>query len=98
MEKLTLLKGIGIFFAMTFSDLIWVFYIRRINQGKAAQAALTSMIIVILGALIIISYVENIWYLVPAVLGAFTGTFLATKFDTKKNRVEIPAHKKILLP
>lgn len=94
MDELNTLRIIGVFVAMAVTDLIWVFYIRRVNQGKAFQAALTSPLLLLLGAFIVINYMENKWYLLPTLLGAFVGTFLATKFDSEKRKLPFSNHKK----
>ena len=94
MSELNTLRFLEIFTAMAVMDLIWVFYIRRVNQGKAIQAAVTSPILLMLGAFVIINYVENEWYLLPAVLGALIGTFLATKLDSRKKKLPFSNHKK----
>ena len=69
---------------MVSSDIIWVFYIRRVSQGKALQGAASSAFIVLLGAFVVVSYVKNWLYIIPTLLGAFVGTFIAIKIDTSK--------------
>ena len=80
------LEVLLIFFATTFSDILWVFYIRRTGEGKALSAAFFSSILVLVGGLVIVAYVGNQWYLIPAALGAFVGTILTIKFDLREKR------------
>lgn len=79
-------EAILIFLATTFSDILWVFYIRRTSEGKAVAAALFSASIVLLGGLVVLAYVGNMWYLIPAALGAFVGTIITVKFDIRDKK------------
>lgn len=76
-------EAILIFFATAASDVLWVFYIRRTSKGKAISAAAFSAMIVLLGGLVVLAYVDNRWYLIPAALGAFVGTIISIKLDIK---------------
>lgn len=80
------IEAILIFLATAVSDILWVFYIRRTGEGKAAAAATFSSLIVLLGGLVILAYVNNQWYLIPAAFGAFVGTLITIKFDLKNNK------------
>lgn len=74
----------GIIFAVTvLTDIAYVFYIRRISEGNALFAASIGSLITFLGAVIVISYVENKLYIIPLIAGSFIGTFLAIKMDIK---------------
>ena len=86
MAGLNWLEAILIFLATSCSDILWVFYIRRTGEGKAVAAAVFSAMIVILGGLVILAYVGNSWYLIPAALGAFIGTTLTIKFDLRNKK------------
>lgn len=70
-----------VFIASSVLDLVWVLGVRRASQGKAFQSAFLSSLMTLLGAGIIIEYTRNLWYLVPAALGAFIGNYLAIKLD-----------------
>ncbi len=76
-------KAILIFLATGVSDILWVLYIRRTGEGKAISAALFSTSIVVLGAFVILTYIGNNLYLIPAAIGAFLGTVVTIKFDLK---------------
>lgn len=86
LENFSLVRALIIFFATAVSDVVWVFYIRRTGEGRALQAAFFSSAIVILGAVAIVSYVDNTLYLIPAVFGAFVGTIITIKFDLGKKK------------
>jgi hypothetical protein len=76
-------EAVLIFLATAASDILWVFYIRRTSEGKAVAAAAFSASIVIIGGLVVLAYVDNMWYLIPAAFGAFVGTIITIKFDIK---------------
>lgn len=84
--ELNIFKTILVFMGAALGDVLWTFYIRRTGEGKAFSAALFSMFIVLLGAFITLKYVENAWYLIPAGIGALTGTYFTIKFDIRKRR------------
>ncbi len=84
MPEINWLEVILIFLATAASDVLWVFYIRRTSEGKAVSAAIFSAFIILLGGLVILAYVNNQWYLIPAAFGAFVGTLITIKFDFKK--------------
>lgn len=74
-----------VFFSTLVADLLWAVYIRRVSEGKSLQAATYSAFIVLLGAIAVASYVENSWYLFPAIVGAFVGTLITIEFDKRKS-------------
>ena len=80
------LEVILIFLATAASDVLWVFYIRRTSKGKAVSAAAFSSLIVLLGGLVVLAYVDNMWYLIPAAIGAFAGTIITIKLDIKNKK------------
>lgn len=78
-------EAILVFFSTLTSDLLWAVYIRRTTEGKALRAAVYSGFIVLLGAIVVSSYIENSWYLFPAIIGAIIGTYIVVRFDKKKD-------------
>lgn len=68
-----------VFAAVFFADIIWVFYIKYVAKSEAIRASITAVILYILSAIVIIAYTSNIWYLVPASIGGFFGTYTAIK-------------------
>ena len=75
------MRFIAVFFAMFFTDIFWTMLVRKTTQGKALAAAIYSVILVLLSAVAITSFVEETIYLVPAALGAFAGTYLTVKIN-----------------
>ena len=83
MENINLFTALMVFVATGVGDMFWTFYIRRTSEGKALQASLFSGIIMLTGGIVVISYVENKWYLIPAAIGALVGTYITVKWDSK---------------
>ncbi len=84
MKELLSVRSLLVFALMVAVDFLWTIYIRRTNQGKAVQAAASSMCVMLFGGLVTISYIDNKWFLVPAALGCFLGTFLTVQLDHKR--------------
>ncbi|MFA5871019.1 MAG: hypothetical protein WC842_04020 [Candidatus Paceibacterota bacterium] len=92
--EVSLLKVALVFIATVLSDALWALYIRKTNLGKALSASSLSAVIVLTAGVVAIEYVNNNWYLVPAALGAFVGTYFTIRFDNrKKPEIEGPKHK-----
>lgn len=69
-----------VFAAMFALDYVWTFYTKAIQRHAAFAASSWAVSITIFNALAQIGYVNNHWLLIPAVLGAFGGTYCAMKW------------------
>ena len=85
-SPINIYEALFVLVATAGGDILWALYIRRTNEGAALSAALFSSLIILIGALVITTYIQNSWYLVPTVLGGFAGTFLTVKIDGRKNK------------
>lgn len=74
-----------VFIAMLITDVCWTFAIRRIKEGNALKAAMWNGFLMFTSAFATVSYVTNIWLLVPTIAGAMVGTYIAVKWDTRYN-------------
>jgi hypothetical protein len=54
-----------------------------VGNGEALGASFWAMPCYLLGSLAVISYTSNHWLLVPAMLGAFCGTWVGMKIKSK---------------
>ena len=70
------MKFLAVFLFVFVSDAIWTFYIANTARGNAFLAAIFSALTVLLGMTATIIIVADPGYIVPAVLGAFAGTYL----------------------
>lgn len=62
---------------MTATDIVWGQYTRAVASHKTHKACVMAVLIILTGAFVTTAYVENPWMLVPAVFGAYIGTWLA---------------------
>ena len=85
MEKF-IITAILVFLAVVLSDVLWVLYIRRVNQGKALGSAIFGTIIWLFGAFVVINYLQDKRQIIFAILGSFIGTYLAVIYDSRKRK------------
>jgi hypothetical protein len=71
-----IIKCILIFLAVTGTDFFWAIYIKALSNEKFLKASIFSAMIMAAGGFTAIEYINNHWMLIPAVIGAFTGTYL----------------------
>lgn len=69
-----------VFLATFCIDSLYAFYTLRLVEKKAFQSAASGSMIHILTAFTIISYTQNYLYLIPLVIGSFTGTYVVVKY------------------
>jgi hypothetical protein len=74
------IKIMIVFVAVFIADIIWVFYIKYVAMSKAIRASMMAVIVYVLSAIVIVTYISNIWYLLPASIGSYFGTYTAIKF------------------
>ena len=71
------MKAALVFLAVAVSDALWAAWMTAVAAHQPGLAGLTSAGLVVAGAYVTVAYVRDRRYLVPAVLGAFVGTYLA---------------------
>jgi hypothetical protein len=85
----SMLEMIYVFFAAFVLGFVYSFYIRRTATANTFKqksvAAGSGTILYLLGAVVIISYVENPWMLIPTILGDFFGTLLQLVLDKQSS-------------
>ncbi len=84
-----ILKIVGVFLGTFILEVIWTFYIRRTSSGDRAQAAIFAGLTFLVGGFVIISYVDNPWYLIPATLGGFCGAWATITYDKRKRNTAL---------
>lgn len=72
------------FFAIFMLDVVYTYYLRCVNNNEILGASFWSIACYLLGSLAVINYTTNHWLLIPAVVGAFCGTYVGMKI--KKNQ------------
>ena len=83
---MTILAVLGIFTLNVINDFFAVLFVKKVGAGKATQAALCAMGIEVVAFLTVLAWVASPWYLLPAALGVFAGTFFTVKFDGRRKR------------
>lgn len=71
------------FFAIFFLDIVYTYYLRCVQENKALGASVWSMACYILGSVAVINYTTNHWLIIPAIAGAFVGTWVGMKFKIR---------------
>ena len=70
------------FFALFFTDIINAWYIKAINDEKPFLASVWAVAVTLLASVAVINYTRDNMMLIPALLGAFAGTYVGIKIKT----------------
>ena len=71
-----LIEWIQTFFALFVVDILYVVYVKDVNDNKRFKASLWATLLFLLSSVVIINYVHDVTNIVPAALGAFVGTYV----------------------
>jgi hypothetical protein len=61
-------------------DVLYALYVLCVSRHQPVYAAGISSILYSLGAVGVMHYLHNTWYLLPLACGAFLGTYIAVKY------------------
>jgi uncharacterized membrane protein YfcA len=75
------------FFAIFLLDVVYTYYLRCVANDNVLGASFWSVACYILGSVAVINYTTNHWLMIPAVAGAFVGTYVGMKIKRKNNGV-----------
>ena len=78
-----MIEYITTFFAIFLLDVVYTYYLRCVANDNVLGASFWSVACYILGSIAVINYTTNHWLMIPAMAGAFFGTFVGMKI--KKN-------------
>ena len=67
------------FFAIFLLDVVYTYYLRCVADNSVLGASFWSVACYILGSVAVINYTTNHWLILPAIAGAFVGTFVGMK-------------------
>ena len=73
------------FFAVFATDLIYVYFVKSIQDDRPAMAAWWSVLVTFTASVAVINYTSDHWALIPALLGAYCGTLFGMKIKRKIN-------------
>ena len=82
-----MLAFIVTFFAVFVTDIINTYYIKAITEEKPVLASTWATIVTFTTSIAVINYIHDNTLLIAALLGAFTGTYVAMKIKWKRGRV-----------
>lgn len=71
--------GLAVFLSVGCADVCWTKYMQGVAAKEPVCAGLWSAMIVIVGSISVMAYVNDPVYLIPAALGAFFGTFWSVR-------------------
>lgn len=67
------------FFSIFLLDIVYTYYLRCVAKDNVLGASFWSVACYLLGSIAVISYTTNHWLVIPAVIGAFCGTYAGMK-------------------
>jgi len=79
------LEYIITFFAIFCLDVVYTYYLKCVATNNVLGASFWSIACYLLGSLAVINYTSNHWLLIPAVFGAFCGTYIGMRIKRKSN-------------
>ena len=74
------------FIAVFATDFLYVYFVKSIQDDHALRAAWWSMVVTFTASVAVINYTEDHLALIPALLGAFFGTYASMRW--RKNDVK----------
>lgn len=71
--------GLLVFAAYLLVDALYALYTLAVTERRAARAASYSAAIYLLLACGVLAFTRSAWYIIPAAVGGWAGTFLAVR-------------------
>ena len=75
------------FFAVFATDILYVYFLKAVQNDRPAQASFWSVLVTLTGTITVISYTEDHWAVIPALIGAAVGTYAGMALR-RRQRVE----------
>ena len=73
------LIAVAVFACAAILDALWASYTLAVTARRPANAANYAALLLVLGAVGVIVYTDDPWYLLPIAAGSWAGTYLTTK-------------------
>jgi len=67
------------FIAIFLLDIVYTYYLRCVQYEQALKASVWAVACYVLGSVAVINYTTNHWLIIPAIVGAFCGTYVGMK-------------------
>jgi uncharacterized membrane protein YfcA len=68
------------FTAVFLTDILYVYFLKAVQHNKPLQASFWSVVVTFTTSVAVINYTSDHWALIPALLGAFAGTWIGMKY------------------
>ena len=68
------------FLAVALTDVLYVYFLKSVQNNRPLSASLWSVVVTFTASIAVINYTEDHLALIPALLGAFLGTYLGMKW------------------
>lgn len=78
-----MLQHLLVIIGMALADTLYTLWARKASQAKALQAAIWASLIIPTYGFVVIMYNQDPQYLVSAMIGAFLGTYITVKLDSR---------------
>ena len=63
------------FLAVFATDILYVYFLKAVQNDQALYASFWSVLVTLTGTITVISYTEDHWAIIPALIGAAVGTY-----------------------
>lgn len=73
------------FLAVALTDILYVYFLKSVQNNQPLSASLWSVVVTLTASIAVINYTEDHYALIPALLGAFFGTYIGMRW--RKNGV-----------
>ena len=71
------------FLSLFVTDILYTYYLKAVQKEEALKASLWITVIFIVSCVAVINYTSDRKLMIPAALGAFTGTYVGIKYKKK---------------
>ena len=76
-----MIEWLQVFFGLVIIDILYAIYTKQVQKDNPLWSSSLATIIFVVNAIVVISFVDNHWLLIPAGLGAFVGTYIGVKIN-----------------
>ena len=76
--------ALALIFLYAALDALYVIYTLEMTRLNPMRASIAAVFIYVLGALGVVSYTANNWYILSVAIGSFLGTYLVVFWERRK--------------
>ena len=71
------------FLAVFATDILYVYFLKSVQNNRILSASLWSVVVTFTASVAVINYTTDHLALIPALLGAFTGTWFGMRYQKR---------------